>query len=392
MDIVPIQERWVVFLSKIEERFQETLTQAAAILPSLLDYREFDTHPFATAWQGIETQSKELIAKIADTWHEKVSPALEEVKEAEEQLVEDEAGGLDKLYEKFYPLYYAERDKGLALRGKLDKELKAYEVRTFSAAARKLVAKAQEILSKDFLCTQCKAPLPVKASFFRSYYQTCEYCQTVNSFEPGTVARNVEHFAMHPLAEEKALDEYFAYWDIEQQFKSQRDDEPASVTPQALLDVYKIYATKYLQARIEIVPEYRQQYEKDLASKIEHIRKWVLGEHGLNFTGPAGATALSPEKIAKIFWQMLNYYYPEGGTLDGEDNIEITTFTCLADFENDMDPLVQEVEETFGIYIGDDIEKTVGELINYIHDQGGDVVLGDNVDADGNWRCWEELE
>jgi hypothetical protein len=279
MTLISVQERWNLFLVKIEERFRETLTQAAAILPSLLDYRQFDTVPFGNAWQGIETQAKELIAKIEDTWHEKVSPSLEEVKEAEERKVEEAGDSLDALYEQFGRIYYAEQDKGHNLRRKLEKELKRYEVHTFSEAARKLVAKAQEILSKDFFCSQCKAPLPVKQQLFRSYYQTCDYCQTVNTFEPGSIARNVEHFAMHPLAEEKALDEYFAYWEKEDLFKTRCEDEPSAITPREVLDAYTIYAEKYLKARIEIVPEYQQQYEKDLSAKIEYIRKWVLGEN-----------------------------------------------------------------------------------------------------------------
>lgn len=115
----------------------------------------------------------------------------------------------------------------------------------------------------------------MKQQFFRSYYQTCEYCQTVNTFEPGAVARNVEHFAMHPLAEEQSLDEYMAYWDIEAQFKSQRDDEPQTIDRETVLEVYTQYAEKYLQARIAIVPEYQEQYEDDLEGKIGHVRRWL---------------------------------------------------------------------------------------------------------------------
>lgn len=279
MVLSEVQQRWDLFLAKIEDRFRETFTQAAILLPSLLDYRQFDTAAFGTAWQGIETQAKELIAKIHDTWHDKVSPGLDEVKEAEELIVEETGGSLDELYEKFLHISAVEMEKGHALRHKLEKELKCYEVQTFSDAARKLVAKAQELLSKNFHCTQCQAPLPIQQQFFRSYYQNCPYCQTVNTFEPGSIARNVEHFAMHPLAEEKALVEYFAYRDIEAQFRAQREDEPKTITPQAVLDVYTIYAEKYLKARIEIVPENQKQYDKDLAAKIEHIRKWVLGDN-----------------------------------------------------------------------------------------------------------------
>lgn len=273
-----ILQRWDTFLANIENRFHEQLSQAGAVLPSLLDLQDFSTSGFATAWQGIESQMKELIAKIDDTWQEKVSPAFDEIKDAEEAAIEEAEGDLEAYHGKFYPVYYAAQDKGRGLQHQLEKELHRYQVTTFAEAGRRLSAKAREILSGNFSCSQCKAPLPVQQQFFRSYYHTCEYCQTVNTFEPGTIARNVEHFAVHPLAEEVALTEYFAYWDIEDKYRSQRDDQPQEVYGDEVLAVYRIYVEKYLHARIAIIPDYQQQYEKDLEGKLAHLRKWTLNQ------------------------------------------------------------------------------------------------------------------
>ncbi|HYH15896.1 MAG TPA: hypothetical protein VD794_11775 [Flavisolibacter sp.] len=273
---IETRQRWDAFLSNILERFHETLQQAEAILPQLLDYQNFDTLPFGNAWTGIRGQVQELIGKIGDTWDEKVSPAFELIKEAGEAEIEAAGNGLDDFYLTFYEHYYKELDKGRDLMHQLDKELKAYEVRTFAHAGRKLQAKAREILSGHFACTQCKAPLPVKHNFFRSYYQACEYCQTVNTFEPGTVARNVENFALHPLAEEQALTEYFAYWDLENKYRSQRQDQPKTITSDEVLRAYTQYAEKYLKACIAIIPDLEVQYEKDLEAKVAHVKKWIL--------------------------------------------------------------------------------------------------------------------
>lgn len=271
-----ILQRWDNFLLTIEKRFHEQLTQAVAVLPSLLDLQEFNTQPFGTAWQGIESQMKELIAKIDDTWYEKVTPAFDAIKEKEEDEISEADGNLEEYHEKFYPVYYEALEKGRALQHQLNKELKRYQVGTFAEAARKLTAQASQVLAGNFSCSQCKAPLPVQQQFYRSYYQVCNYCQIVNTFEPGTIARNVEHFALNPLAEEAALDEYFNYWDLEHQFRSQRDDEPQKIAGEELMAVFKTYAEKYLKARIAIIPDYQQQYEKDLTAKIEHIRKYVI--------------------------------------------------------------------------------------------------------------------
>jgi len=270
------QQRWDTFLSKITERFHQTLQQAEAILPQLLDYQNFDTIPFGNAWTGIRGQAQELVKKISDTWDEKVSPAFEAVKEAGEAEIEAAGNSLDDFYITFYDFYYKELDKGRDLMHLLDKELKSYEVRTFAHAGRKLQAKAKEILSGHFSCTQCKAPLPVKDNFFRSYYQPCDYCQTMNTFEPGTIARNVEHFAVNPLAEEQALNEYFTYWDLEHKYRGQRKDEPKIIAADEVLNAYAQYAEKYLKARIAIIPDLEAQYEKDLEGKVAHVKKWTL--------------------------------------------------------------------------------------------------------------------
>lgn len=276
MPYTQILERWDAFLTNIDTRFHEQLSQAGAVLPSLLDLQDFDTSGFATAWQGIESQMKDLIAKVDDTWQDKVSPAFDEIKDREEAAIEEAEGDLEAYHERFYPIMNAAQDKGRNLQHQLDKELHRYQVITFAEAGRKLSTRAREILSGGFSCSQCKAPLPVQQQFFRSYYHNCDYCQTVNTFEPGTIARNVEHFAMHPLAEEVALTEYFAYWDIESKYRSQRDDEPEEVSADEVLALYKIYVEKYLRARIAIIPDYQQQYEKDLEGKLEHLRKWTL--------------------------------------------------------------------------------------------------------------------
>lgn len=285
-EIAKIAERWDAFLIKIENRFQEIVNEAHAALPALLQVEHFDTTAFGVAWQGIKTQLKELISKISDTYQEKVTPALEEIQEREEAAVEDREGSLDEFYARFYPLYEREQSKGRTLEHQLDRELRIAEIRLPAAAAHLLYDEARKALARTFQCTQCQAPLPLRNNFFRSYYQTCDYCQTVNTFEPGTIARNVEHFALHALAEEAAFEEALAYYDMELKYRSQPDGEAPVLSKEELLQCYTAYAEKYLKARIEIIPDYANQYESDLASRIEHVRKWTLGEHGLDFSIP----------------------------------------------------------------------------------------------------------
>ncbi|WP_103071188.1 hypothetical protein [Aquimarina sediminis] len=242
------QTRWDGFLKKIEDRFEEILKKTEAALPLLFDATDFETITFQNAWQGIYTQANDLIYKIEDTWYEKVEDTFinSGIQFGSKQLLQ-------------------ERDKGLRVRFNLEQKLKSYEVSIFSDAAKKLLNKAKEILSKDFCCTQCQAKLPVRDNFFRSYYSTCDYCQTVNTFEPGSKARNVEHFAVDAISEEAALEHYLEYERLK--FENDLHDKKIHKKDQ-LTSQYRKYIETYLKKRIEIIPDYQDRYQKDLDAKM----------------------------------------------------------------------------------------------------------------------------
>jgi hypothetical protein len=160
-----------------------------------------------------------------------------------------------------------ERERGHQRRVKLERVLRKAEVAIAADAARRVLAEARKILEKEFHCTQCKAPLPVQQQFFRSYYVPCAYCRTVNTFEPGMVARNVEHFCVHALAEEEALDAHMRHTDAE----GRRDefDRPTRVK------LYADYVEAYLRARIRLIPEFEKTLELDRKGKMDGFIQYL---------------------------------------------------------------------------------------------------------------------
>ncbi|PSL32033.1 hypothetical protein [Chitinophaga ginsengisoli] len=52
-------------------------------------------------------------------------------------------------------------------------------------------------------CRQCGANLNIKQVYYYSAYVACSHCQTQNIFEPGTIARDIEHTA-RKLAEQRS--------------------------------------------------------------------------------------------------------------------------------------------------------------------------------------------
>ena len=96
-------------------------------------------------------------------------------------------------------------------------------------------------------------------------------CQTVNTFEPGTKVRSLEHFGVEALAKKASLPNELKY--DEALFKNYvAEDEIFS--KEQLLELAKIQIITYLEKRVEIIPDYQERYEKDLEAKLEFLRKY----------------------------------------------------------------------------------------------------------------------
>lgn len=254
MSFQKTQERWELFLTKIEETFDALMEKAQVALIPLFEQTDMEITTFQNAWRGISIQASNLIYKIDETWEDKV---------------EDTFLGKDLDYESAE--FIAERMKGYQLRHSLENSLKVNEIELFAKAAKRLFEVAKDILAKDFCCSQCKASLSIKDNFFRSYYVTCDYCQTVNTFEPGTKVRNLEHFGVDALAKEAALPNELKY--DEALFKNYALDQEV-YSKEQLLELYKNQVVDYLEKRVEIIPDYQERYEKDLEAKLEFLKKY----------------------------------------------------------------------------------------------------------------------
>lgn len=72
------------------------------------------------------------------------------------------------------------------------------------------IMQAYNLIREKFNCRQCGALLEIKGLYFTATYLTCGFCQTQNTFDPGTKARMIEHIA-RPLAESRCKEQYEIY-------------------------------------------------------------------------------------------------------------------------------------------------------------------------------------
>ncbi|MDZ4696441.1 MAG: hypothetical protein SGI86_14945 [Deltaproteobacteria bacterium] len=251
MSLDSVRDRWIGFLDKLEGRLTELLSQSAVALPQMLDLAGFDPLPFGNAVTGVVTQSRDIVFRIETTWCEQVEPAFEQA------LGDDGAAAIE-----------AERQRGVVRQIAMERTLRTAEVSIQAEGAKRMLAEARKVLASRFVCSRCNAPLPVRPQFFRAYHVACEYCQSVNTFEPGMIARNVEHFCAHALAEEAALGDWFRHEDAE---RADRNSDESGGTARRIhrVKLYTAFVETYLQAKIDLVPEYAGTRDQDRDAKIK---------------------------------------------------------------------------------------------------------------------------
>ena len=238
----PVQ-RWQAFLDKIKQRFEEMMAQAVPGCTALLDATGLESVAMSNAWTGVVQQTHQL------TWSDKVEETMEAAG------IEDDA-------------FDAQRAKGDELVEWIELERERTEVRIFADAARTIMAAAMEVLAKDFPCTQCKAALTIPQRFFRSAHVTCVYCNTVNTWEPGSRVRAVEHFCTHHLAREAAWDEWVT---MQATDRARHGYDESAKTLKAYEAATIAFNTTYLRARIEVIPQYADQFDADLEGRMRQF-------------------------------------------------------------------------------------------------------------------------
>lgn len=156
----PVMQRFEGFLTKIDGRLQEIMTEAEQGLVGLMAQDPEDFMSYSNAVTGLEHRFQQLRDKLQQTWDDQIEAAC------------DKAGVLDPGLDR----------KALA---ELDLEArwsqwKATQVANFY---RNLAPRAQAQLAEPVHCTQCGAALTVPDPTQMSNVQ-CPHCSALNQVAP----------------------------------------------------------------------------------------------------------------------------------------------------------------------------------------------------------------
>lgn len=209
------QERWFVFLEKLELKMEELCTVS---IPELRELLEADDdlykRTFHRVLSGINGQLENIRQKARDTYEEKIEDVYAtlgvqvSVLDPHHNLLSDFRSSCgDRYHETFEDKYQYWRD-----------QLEKTQERDLEIEYAQILADFEATKNK-FNCRQCGGNIVVEKLFFITTYLVCPHCQTQNTFEPGTQARNLQNIA-RGLAEQRTA---HLYDQFEAEKKRERD-------------------------------------------------------------------------------------------------------------------------------------------------------------------------
>jgi ribosomal protein S27E len=252
-----ILARWHGFLAKAHARVHEILAEATTGCAQLFEADDHDPRAMSTAWSAMQRRAEQLVSKIDETWNVSV----------DDELGDDQA------------LRTAERERGDALTEQLGHAIEGTRRRIFAEAARALWQRALTEVPTTLRCTQCAAPQAVP-SVWQAVNVACPHCAAVITYEPGTRARMVEHFAVPALCEEGTWSQWLALRSAERGRRGHTGDLlPAlQAHEQAQLD----YERCWLELRARMLPAHAAALEIDLRGRmaafyqsLDSERAWI---------------------------------------------------------------------------------------------------------------------
>ena len=244
-------QKWDSFLSKIENRFKESLMHAQNACIDQLAETNYDYETVMRSWQGMKAQIRQLSHKIDVVWDEKVAPEMD--------VLGDFASD--------------EYTKGSNLGDKLEEDLTAFERQLEGELSQLFYNHAIKIADKVHNCTQCNSEIQIRNDLFRAQYITCNYCNTVNTIEPETQFLKVGWGIIDNIAKVKTQSQFDAMEDAIEAIRLHRGQAPESYW-QTYEKAHNAYWDAFFKERITLNSELEKRYDDDMARKKKEFENY----------------------------------------------------------------------------------------------------------------------
>ncbi len=243
-------ERWNIFLRKIQAKANEFFASMREQALPMLKNNNGDPMPVGTALHAIHLQIVELCRKVDDTWANQVESAFQKEGASGDEIEKSRIHG-----------EYVQFD--------LHREFRLLEADVNCQMAKHILSLAQAAKSTSpIACSQCSAPLVIPEHIYMSEHITCMFCQTVNTYEPGTYQRMVGTFCAEHLARWAALDLLKEEIQIQRELIGLRGGV-LQKAKQRLRETHEAYSKKYLDGLKKYRPNLNM--EKELKMAMQHF-------------------------------------------------------------------------------------------------------------------------
>lgn len=244
------QQRWFTFLEKLEIRMDEL---GEASIPELIEAYLSPDDLYHQRWHtmssGIRGQYTAILEKVRAVKEDKVNTFF--------NVYINQV----KFDGKYRNMLYQFREECLKREDALEEKYHYWIAKINATEHDNLELQYQNIIDEyeriktQFCCKQCGATILIDKIYFINTYLSCANCQTQNTFEPSTRAKQLEQLG-RSLAEERTKHLLKAY---------QLEKKPA---------LFEIYLREMFNEWNKIVPDLSEQNERFYESQLRQFRKY----------------------------------------------------------------------------------------------------------------------
>jgi len=222
-EMAGIDKRWFVFLDRLEERVKEFVE---ASIPELQETYKNDTDAAKRGYMrladSVEGQIESVRKKADKVYGREIEDYYDHLMNYFTDTEDESLDGLEDVAANYHfetcDPRYKKFEKAMDFWSKKVKDTEGENTESKYQA----ILDEYELIKDKFVCKQCGSPITIPAIFLTTAHIECPSCQTQNTFEPSSRARELD-FVGRELAEQRNEHLMQAYEDEKERLETLHD-------------------------------------------------------------------------------------------------------------------------------------------------------------------------
>lgn len=197
-ELAALENRLDTFLAKLNERVDALLSGFISEAPAVMA----DDDRFGQAYYRFSSAMKGQTGNMREKLREVLEKQIEPVYDRYSHTLPVQSEGYNVVREWRHRCARKADEWEEQLRRRVDDATEQVERKDYEPVFEQMMNSYWQ-QCQSINCRQCGANLNINQVYYYSAYVACSHCQTQNIFEPGTIARDIEHTA-RKLAEQRS--------------------------------------------------------------------------------------------------------------------------------------------------------------------------------------------